>query len=86
MVDKFVFNPESAKEKVAAEHQALEVMEHVNVLVRTKTCPIFKKKCLGEQCASFYGGRVATYHDCVRVYFARCNNALVTGSITHEEE
>lgn len=54
--------------------------------MKSKHCPVFKKKCLGLTCMSFYPGTVVKNSlNEVRAYPACCSSPLVTGVINHEE-
>ena len=57
-----------------------------------KMCPVFKKRCMGKKCMSFYIGH--TYPTNIykesktitvyRIIAPHCNNAIVNGSIEME--
>ena len=57
--------------------------------VKNKTCPVFMKKCLGNDCQSYSPGRVYTASiyskpTVYRVFAACCSNAIVKGCIEME--
>lgn len=55
-------------------------------LMKNKYCPVFKKKCLGFDCVSFYQGTTAkNLLKQITVYPADCNSPFVTGVINYQE-
>ena len=57
--------------------------------VKNKTCPVFMKKCLGNDCQSYSPGRVyvtSIYSKptVYRIVEASCSNAIVNGYIEME--
>lgn len=59
--------------------------------VKSKQCPVFKTKCMGEKCQSYYDGTVFLLkkdkegNQIYNTVNPTCQSPLVTGIIYHEE-
>ena len=68
------------------------VMSLSHKIIQKKKCPVFKKKCLGDDCMSFYGGTVyetivtadSNLDTVFKIVAPACMSPLVTGTIEVE--